>query len=282
MQLRLTGLVVPRHGQLQITNPIYAAVFSADWVRQQLQELRPPIYGEAIRAWEAAPPDERSSHLISGAALEEALGWAKGKRLSDADQEFLDASRATAEEATRAAEATRLAAEQARVAEEQARLAEERARVAELETTRAQEQAAQAEKDKLLAQRDADNRRKVVTGLSIGLATLAGVSGFAWMQRQSAITNAKVAVANQEKATQKEREANNNAAEARRQTLVASRATDTAKKSLKEAQTQRSRAVSALTTAEVARLAEAQQREEAVKQAGISKKQTVFAQRETQ
>ncbi|MFM9047402.1 MAG: AAA-like domain-containing protein [Cyanobium sp.] len=47
MQLRLTGLVVSRNGQLQITNPINAAVFSADWVRHQLQ---PPIYGEAIRA----------------------------------------------------------------------------------------------------------------------------------------------------------------------------------------------------------------------------------------
>jgi WD40 repeat protein len=121
MQLRLTGLVVPRDGQLRITNPIYAAVFSSDWVCLQLRELRPPIYSEAIQAWEAAPPEERPSHLISGAALREALGWAKGKRLSDGDQEFLEASRAEEER-------TRLAAEQARLAEERAARAEERAR----------------------------------------------------------------------------------------------------------------------------------------------------------
>lgn len=144
MQLRLTGLVVPRQGQLQITNPIYAAVFSADWVRQQLQELRPPIYGEAIRAWEAAPPEERSSHLISGAALEEALGWAKGKRLSDVDQEFLDASRGAAEKEQETE--TRLARELARVAEGQKQLAEHQAR----------------------------NRRRYMIGLSAGLVALGG------------------------------------------------------------------------------------------------------------
>jgi hypothetical protein len=39
MQLRLTGLVVPLNGQLQIYNPIYAAVFNADWVRKELERL---------------------------------------------------------------------------------------------------------------------------------------------------------------------------------------------------------------------------------------------------
>ena len=137
--LRLTGVVSAQDGRLRLANPIYGAVFSRDWVQHQLAALRPPIYGEAIRAWEAATPEERPSHLISGAALAEALEWAKAKRLSDGDQEFLEASRAAAEEATRAAEQTRLA-------EEQARVAEERARVAELQTSRAQEQAAQATK----------------------------------------------------------------------------------------------------------------------------------------
>ena len=131
------GVVSAQNGHLRLANPIYGAVFSRDWVQQQLAALRPPIYSEAIRAWQAAPPEERPSHLISGAALEEALEWAKGKRLSDADQEFLDASR-EAEAAARKAE------EAARLAEEQARVAEERARVAELETTRAQEQIGRA------------------------------------------------------------------------------------------------------------------------------------------
>ncbi|MEB3335076.1 MAG: AAA-like domain-containing protein [Cyanobacteriota bacterium] len=73
MQLRLSGLVVPKQGQIRIYNPIYAAIFNPDWVRAQLSELRPPLYGEAIRAWESAPLQERPSHLMRGAALEEAL-----------------------------------------------------------------------------------------------------------------------------------------------------------------------------------------------------------------
>jgi predicted chitinase len=282
MQLRLTGLVVPRDGKLRITNPIYEAVFSSDWVRHQLQELRPPIYGEAIRAWEAAPPEERPSNLISGAALAEALGWAKGKRLSDADQEFLEASREAEDAATRAAEASRLSAEQARVAEGQARVAEERAQVAELQTSRAQEQAAQAEKDKQLAQRDVRNRRKVVSGLSVGLLTLAGLSAFAFVQRQAAITNEQKARLSEGKATQQEREAKNNAADAKRQALVARHETDRAVKASKEAQTQKTRAVAAFNIAEAARRAEAAQRQLAVEQAGIAKRQTVVAEQLTQ
>lgn len=87
MQLRLAGLVVTKEGQLRIYNPIYAAVFNPAWMRSQLSELRPPIYGEAIRAWESAAHPERPSHLIRGTALEEALRWAKGKSLSPADRE---------------------------------------------------------------------------------------------------------------------------------------------------------------------------------------------------
>ena len=58
-----------------------------------MRQLRPPIYAEAVQAWQMAPPDQRDSHLIGGASLAEAQDWAKGKRLSDADQEFLQASR---------------------------------------------------------------------------------------------------------------------------------------------------------------------------------------------
>jgi hypothetical protein len=175
--LRLTGVVTAQNGRLRLANPIYGAVFSRNWVQHQLAALRPPIYGEAIRAWEIASPEERPSHLISGAALAEALGWAKGKRLSDGDQEFLEASRA--------------AGEAARQAEEGARLAEERTRVAELETTRAQEQAAMAEKDKQRAEQDAHNRRRMVAGLSAGMVALGGISAFAVVQKRAADWNAK-------------------------------------------------------------------------------------------
>ncbi|MEY4351760.1 MAG: hypothetical protein RLZZ609_1, partial [Cyanobacteriota bacterium] len=267
MQLRLTGLVVPRDGQLRIANPIYAAVFTPDWVRAQLQELRPPIYGEAIRAWEGAAPEERPSHLISGAALEEALGWAKGKRLSDADQEFLEASRAGAEAATRAAEQTRLA-------EEQARVAQERARVAELEVSRAQEQAR--------------NRRRIVGGLSVGLVGLGGVSAFAWMQKVAADNSAtrakQSAVAERNSAA----EARARRAEAERERNNAKRKASEAEKAKKSAVAAEKKAVNALAAEKTARNAavaaqqnEAKQRQEAVKQAAVARRQTVIARQQT-
>ena len=275
MQLRLTGLVVPRDGKLRITNPIYEAVFSRDWVRHQLQELRPPIYGEAIRAWETAPPEERPSHLISGAALAEALGWAKGKRLSDADQEFLEASRAAAETATRAAEQTRLAEEQARVAEEQSRVAEERARVAELEKTRAQEQAR--------------NRRRIVSGLSVGLVGLAGISAFAWMQKVAADNSAareKTSAAAEKLSAE---EARARRAEAEQERNNAKRKATEAENAKKTARAAEKQAVSALAAEKTARNAavaaqqqEAEQRQEAVKQAAVARRQTQIAKKQTE
>jgi WD40 repeat protein len=268
MQLRLTGLVVPRDGQLRISNPIYEAVFNSDWVRHQLQELRPPIYGEAIRAWEAATPEERPSHLISGAALEVALSWAKSKRLSDADQEFLEVSRAAEEEATRAAEQTRLA-------EEQARVAEERARVAELETSRAQEQAR--------------NRRRIVGGLSVGLVGLAGISAFAWMQKVTADNSAareKKSAAAEKRSAE---EARAGRAEAERERNNAKRKATESEKAKKIAFAAEKKAVSALAAEKTARNAalaaqqnEVEQRQEAVKQAAVAKQQAQIAKKQTE
>ena len=236
MQLRLTGLVVPREGKLQIYNPIYAAVFTSDWVRHQLQELRPPIYGQAIQAWEAAPPEERPSHLISGAALEEALSWAKGKRLSDVDQEFLEASRAAAEEAARAG--TRLAQAQAKRAEERM-----------------------------------SARRNVVTGLSIGLAALSGLSAFAYMQRQSAIRSAQKAMTEGMIA---EREAK----EATRQRQLADQQKVQAIAASRMAQQQAALATSARNAAQAARRDEAKQRVKAQEQAALALKQSQVAQQQ--
>ncbi len=165
MQLRLTGLVVPRQGQLQIYNPIYAAVFTPDWVNTQLEALRPAIYGEAINAWLKANPEDRPSHLIAGAPLASALAWAKGKNLSPADEEFLEASRAAEDATIRAAAATQLAEEQARVAEERARV---------------------AERDQRLAEQQARNRRRMVRGLSLVTVVGVGAAVVMWLQQQVA------------------------------------------------------------------------------------------------
>ena len=91
-QLRLTGLVVKRDGQLQVYNPIYAAVFDADWVARHLRELRPPFYAEALRAWHDSD-DSDTAFLLREQALENAEAWAKDKRLSAEDERFLQASR---------------------------------------------------------------------------------------------------------------------------------------------------------------------------------------------
>jgi len=92
VQLRLTGLVVKRDGQLQVYNPIYAAVFNAEWVARYLGELRLPFYAEALRAWHKSG-DRDSAFLLREKALENAEIWAKGKRLSAEDELFLQASR---------------------------------------------------------------------------------------------------------------------------------------------------------------------------------------------
>ncbi|MCP9772318.1 AAA-like domain-containing protein [Synechococcus sp. Tobar12-5m-g] len=102
LQLRLTGLVVKRGSRLQIYNPIYAEVFNVAWVQLMLAELRPPLYGEALLAWQSAGPAQQPSFLLRGRPLEEAQAWAQGKRLSDADLAFLEASRSAEEQQTRA------------------------------------------------------------------------------------------------------------------------------------------------------------------------------------
>src|SRR4028118_626730 len=90
-RLQLSGLVVKRNGYLQVYNPIYAAIFNLDWVQQELAKLRP--YQENFAAWIASNRQD-TSRLLRGQALDDALQWKVGKRLSDEDYDFLDASQA--------------------------------------------------------------------------------------------------------------------------------------------------------------------------------------------
>ncbi len=92
-KLRLTGLVVRRDGRLVSYNPIYGAVFNNAWVEGQLADLRPEFYAEAFRAWKVGSDEQKESFLLRGQALEGAEDWAKGKRLSDEDEQFLRDSR---------------------------------------------------------------------------------------------------------------------------------------------------------------------------------------------
>src|SRR4028119_2014943 len=91
MELQLSGLVVKKHGQLQVYNRIYREIFNLDWVQQELAKLRP--YQENFAAWIASNRQD-TSRLLRGQALDDALQWKVGKRLSDEDNDFLDASQA--------------------------------------------------------------------------------------------------------------------------------------------------------------------------------------------
>ncbi|MEL6764704.1 MAG: WD40 repeat domain-containing protein, partial [Cyanobacteria bacterium J06607_6] len=89
IELRLSGLVTNRQGQLQVYNPIYQAVFNPDWLTDQLAQL--PPYGAAIAAWLASDRQDES-RLLRGQALQDAQTWAADKSVGDADRLFLQAS----------------------------------------------------------------------------------------------------------------------------------------------------------------------------------------------
>jgi adenylate cyclase len=89
-ELLLSGLVIgDDRGLLQVKNPIYRLVFHADWVAQQLEQLRP--YAVKLKDWQQGP---KHQHLLTGEDLKAALAWSKPKRLSQMDYRFLNASQA--------------------------------------------------------------------------------------------------------------------------------------------------------------------------------------------
>ncbi|MEG4349175.1 AAA-like domain-containing protein [Microcoleus sp. LAD1_D3] len=88
-ELRLSGLVVKRAGKLTVSNRIYAAIFSQNWVEKALGDLRP--YAESLTAWIATNCQDES-RLLRGQALQDARAWAAGKSLSTQDYQFLATS----------------------------------------------------------------------------------------------------------------------------------------------------------------------------------------------
>jgi AAA-like domain len=88
--LRLSGLVVKRNNQLEISNHIYAQIFDQQWLDRALLNCRP--YGEALAAWLAT--DRQDTPLLRGRALQSAQTWSQGKTLIAEDLDFLGASKA--------------------------------------------------------------------------------------------------------------------------------------------------------------------------------------------
>jgi WD40 repeat protein len=89
MDLRLSGLVVREAGELRVANRIYREVFNLNWVEKELASLRP--YSAYLNAWLASNCLD-SSRLLRGQALQDSLGWAVSKSLSNLDYQFLSAS----------------------------------------------------------------------------------------------------------------------------------------------------------------------------------------------
>ncbi|WP_434685171.1 AAA-like domain-containing protein [Pseudanabaena minima] len=177
-KLRLTGLVVRRDGRLISYNPIYAAVFNNAWVEGQLADLRPEFYASAFRAWRESD-EQKEAFLLRGQALVDAEAWAKGKRLSDEDDQFLRDSR----EVEKRESYLKLEAEQ------QAREVAEQERLIALRQQEIAEEEARILGD---AKQKADRRVKVgsaILGMTLLLATGAGL----WAARSVNESNLKVA-----------------------------------------------------------------------------------------
>ena len=123
-ELLLSGLVVKQQGYLKINNRIYQTVFNLEWVKKQLNNLRP--YSQAFNAWITSNQTD-ASRLLRGQALKDAQSWAKGKRLSDLDYRFLTASQeCDRQEVQKALEAERAKEVEARLLLEQKRITQQR------------------------------------------------------------------------------------------------------------------------------------------------------------
>ncbi|MDJ0846013.1 AAA-like domain-containing protein [Crocosphaera sp.] len=88
-ELRLSGLVVKKQGKLVVYNKIYQAVFNEEWVKKELEKIRP--YSEMLTAWVNSKYED-NSRLLRGQALKDALTWAVDKSLSNLDYKFLTES----------------------------------------------------------------------------------------------------------------------------------------------------------------------------------------------
>ena len=95
IELLLSGLVIKKDNYLQVKNRIYQSVFNLQWVKQQLENLRP--YRVNFDAW---LKDGDEAHLLTGLALKAALAWAEDKQLSDLDYRFLAASQKLVQQST--------------------------------------------------------------------------------------------------------------------------------------------------------------------------------------
>ncbi|MBP0030212.1 AAA-like domain-containing protein [Roseofilum sp. Guam] len=117
IELILSGLAIKEKGVLRVKTRIYEQIFNQDWVREQLNDLRP--YSQMLQAWSISGQTD-TSRLLRGQALQDAQVWAQGKRLSNEDYQFLSASVEVDRQAVQTAlEADRTKEVEARLKQEQ-------------------------------------------------------------------------------------------------------------------------------------------------------------------
>jgi hypothetical protein len=88
-QLRLSGLVVKKNGELKVSNRIYRRIFNRTWVKKTLVTWQP--YAKNLKDWLDSDCKDESS-LLRGQVLEDALTWAEKRSLNDQGYKFLIAS----------------------------------------------------------------------------------------------------------------------------------------------------------------------------------------------
>jgi ABC-type branched-subunit amino acid transport system substrate-binding protein len=89
IELRLSGLVVKRHENIEVSNNIYKSIFSQVWVEQELAKIFP--YADKLAAW-LASGRQNKSYLLQVEELKNAKAWAYKKHLIEEHQDFIDAS----------------------------------------------------------------------------------------------------------------------------------------------------------------------------------------------
>ncbi|MEM9274209.1 MAG: CHASE2 domain-containing protein [Cyanobacteria bacterium P01_F01_bin.143] len=95
IELLLSGLVIDKKGYLQVKNLIYQTIFNLEWIADQLKSLRP--YSLPLKKWLDSHKQDKTQ-LLQNISLEQALIWAKEKKLADIDYQFLGASQELAKQ----------------------------------------------------------------------------------------------------------------------------------------------------------------------------------------
>ena len=87
MALLLSGVAVRDRGRVRVYNQIYREVFNPAWAEIEQAKLRP--YKDKFDGWRKS---QAAADLLNSRELKAAREWAQGKRLDDADYDFLTAS----------------------------------------------------------------------------------------------------------------------------------------------------------------------------------------------